>query len=186
VNVPLSEPRYDPGFCAPEGCVAGKIGDFRRVLQNRGASGKQKQQALKFLIHFIQDLHQPMHVGDTESRGGNLIQVRFFGLGSNLHKVWDTQIIEWHSMDEVAWLAELEAIATPAAAQSWSKGSIEDWASESLEEARLAYRLPGSSSPIRPGARLGEKYCRFALPIIQKRLAQAGVRIAFTLNEIFQ
>lgn len=185
VNVPISEPRYDPRFCSPEGCVASKIDDFRHVLRDPRASRRSKQRALKFLIHLIQDIHQPMHVGDTESRGGNLLQVRFFGVGSNLHKVWDSQIIEWHGSDEAVWLAELNAIATPAVAQSWSRGSVEDWASESLEEARLAYRLPGNDKPMKPGARLGSKYCRFALPIIQKRLAQAGIRIASVLNEVF-
>jgi len=72
--------------------------------------------------------------------------------------------------------------ATPA---KWSKGSVEDWATESLVEAKLAYCLPGTDILIVSGTKLGEDYCRFALPIIQLRLAQSAVRVASTLNQIF-
>ncbi len=186
VDVPISEPRYDPRFCSPDGCVVSKIGDFRRVLLDRNAWRDERRQALKFLVHLIQDLHQPLHVGDTGTRGGNLVQVRFFDTGSNLHRMWDSQIIEWHSVNEAAWAAELEAIATPAAVQAWSKGTVEDWATESLADARLAFRLPGTDRLINSGTRLGDGYCRFALPIIQQRLAQAGIRVALTLHEVFK
>ena len=74
---------------------------------------------------------------------------------------------------------------THEAVQAWSKGGLEDWATESLAEARLAYRLPGTDRLMESGTKLGEEYCRFALPIIQRRLAQAGIRVAFTLNAIF-
>ncbi len=100
--------------------------------------------------------------------------------------MWDSQIIEWHSQDEAVWLRELDATATPTMVASWSKGNAEDWANESLVDARLAYRLPGTDTLMESGTKLGEEYCRFALPIIQRRLAQAGIRLAFTLNEIYK
>jgi hypothetical protein len=186
VNMPISEPRYDPRFCSPEGCVVSKVEDFERVLSDPRVSRAEKQQALRFLAHFLQDLHQPLHVGDTGSRGGNLVQVRFFDVGSNLHRVWDSQVIEWHSKDEGKWLRELNALATPQMAAAWSKGTVEDWATESLVEAKLAYCLPGTEELIASGTKLGEEYCRFALPIIQLQLAQSAVRVAFTLNRIFK
>ena len=77
-------------------------------------------------------------------------------------------------------------IATPEMASAWAKRNAEDWATESLAEARLAYRLPGTDRLIRSGTKLGEDYCRFALPIIQLRLAQSAVRVAFVLNRIFR
>ena len=156
------------------------------MLIDLRAGKARKQQALMFLVHFVQDLHQPLHVGDTGARGGTRFQVRFFDVGSNLHRVWDTQIIERHSRNEDQWLRELEALATPANVATWSKGTPEDWATESLADARLAYRLPGSDEFIKPGAKLGEEYCRFALPIIQRRLEQAGMRLAATLNALFR
>ena len=136
--------------------------------------------------NFLRGLHQPLHVGDTGRRGGNLVQVRFFDHGSNLHRVWDSQIIEWHSTDEATWLRELTALSTPQMAAEWPKGSPEDWASESLTQAKLAYRLPGTDKLIPSGTKLGEDYCQFALPIIQLRLAQSAIRVASTLNQIFQ
>jgi hypothetical protein len=89
VDVPITESRYNPRFCPANGCVVSKINDFRQVLQDPKAGKTEKLQALKFLIHLIEDLHQPLHVGDTGSRGGNSIQVRFYNRGSNLHRVWD-------------------------------------------------------------------------------------------------
>jgi hypothetical protein len=66
-----------------------------------------------FLIHVIEDLHQPIYVGDTGSRGGNLIQVRFFNSRSDLHRVWDSEIIERFSPDEDEWLENLNRLVTP-------------------------------------------------------------------------
>jgi hypothetical protein len=71
-------------------------------------------------------------------------------------------------------------------AVAWAKRTVEDWATESLTEAKLAYCLPGTDRMIASGTNLGEDYCRFALPIIQLRLAQSAVRVASTLNRIFQ
>ena len=186
VNVPISAARYDPRFCSPEGCIVSKVGDFERVLSDPRASRAEKRQALRFLVHFIQDLHQPLHVGDTGSRGGNLVQVRFFGVGTNLHQVWDVRVMERHSTDETIWLRDLNALATPQMTAAWSKGSVEDWATESLAEAKLAYCLPRTQKLIPSGTKLGEDYCRFALPIIQQRLAQSAVRLATTINRTFK
>lgn len=186
VDVPISEPRYNSKYCQSGGCIVSKIEDFKRVLMSPNAQRAEKQQALKFLVHLIADLHQPLHVGDTGSKGGNLVQVRFFNLGSNLHRVWDSQVIEWHSGDEAEWLKELNALATPEKVIEWSKGSLENWATESLEAAKMAYRLPGSQRAMESGTKLGEDYCQFALPIIKSQLAKAGMRVAVTLNAIFR
>jgi len=94
VNVPISQPRYDPRFCSPRGCVVGKVEDFERILSDPRASRAEKRQSLRFLVHFIQDLHQPLHVGETGSRGGNLVQVRFFDMGTKLHQAWDFRIMD--------------------------------------------------------------------------------------------
>jgi hypothetical protein len=114
-----------------------------------------------------------------------LIQARFFNTGSNLHRVWDSQIIEWHSRDEGQWLRELGALATMENVAEWSKGSPEDWATESLQAAKAAYCIPGSQTVMRSGTKLGDDYCRTALPIIQRQLAKAGIRVAWILNRIF-
>jgi hypothetical protein len=186
VNVPITEPRYDSKFCSPAGCVISKIEDFKRVLMNPGAGKSEKQQALKFLVHLIEDLHQPLHVGDTGSRGGNLIQVRFYNVGSNLHRVWDSQIIERHTENEQVWLWDFNFLAKPQMVAEWSKGTPEDWATESLQVAKEAYCLPGTKTVMMPGALLGDDYYRVSLPIIQRQLAKAGIRTAWVLNSIFR
>ena len=186
VNVPISADRYDSRYCSPKGCVVSKIEDFRRILQDPKAERTQKQQALKFLIHLIGDLHQPLHVGDNNDQGGNLLQVQFFGMGSNLHRLWDSRVIESHTKNEKVWLWDFDFVANPKMVSEWSKGTPADWATESLRIAREAYCVPGSDKRIRSGARLGDEYYRFALPVIRTQLAKAGIRIAFVLNAIFR
>jgi nuclease S1 len=186
VNVPISADRYDSRYCSPKGCVVNKIEDFRRILQHSQSEIVQKQQALKFLIHLIGDLHQPLHVGDNNDQGGNLLQIRFFGVGSNLHRLWDSQVMERHTKNEKVWLWDFDFVANPKMVSEWSKGTPADWATESLRIAREARRVPGSDKWMRSGARLSNEYYRFALPVIRAQLAKTGIRIAFVLNLIFQ
>jgi nuclease S1 len=186
VNVPVRESRYDSRYCLPGGCVVSKIEEFKRVLMSPSTGKAEKQRALKFLVHFVADLHQPLHVGDNNDRGGNLLQVRFFGEGSNLHRVWDYQIMERHTENEKVWMWDLTFQANPKKVAEWSRGSPEEWATESLILAKSARRLPGSQSWIKPGASIAPEYCSAALPTIQRQLAKAGIRTAWMLNQIFQ
>jgi hypothetical protein len=186
VDIPISEPRYDAKFCPSKGCVVTKIEDFKRVLQNPTASREDKQQALKYLIHFLADLHQPFHAADNDDTGGNQTQVRFFNKGSNLHRLWDSQIIEHKSGNEQDWLRDIKSLATLQNVSGWSKGTPEDWATESLQIAKEAYCLPGIKTVMKSGTKIGDDYYRFALPIIQRQLAKAGIRTVWMLNEIFK
>jgi hypothetical protein len=186
VNVPAREARYDRKYCPPAGCVVSKIEEFKNILLNPKAGRIQKQQALKFLIHFVADLHQPLHVGDNNDQGGNLLQVRFFGEGTNLHRVWDSEIMRRHTENESVWLWDFDFIANPRMVTEWSTGSPEDWATESLVIAKEAYRISGAGRGMPSGSRLGSAYYNLALPIIQKQLAKAGNRIAYILNGIFR
>jgi len=185
VNVPITESQYDARFCPSTGCVVSKIEELRGTLRSPKASRSDKQQALRFLIHFVEDLHQPMHVGDRGDRGGNDLQLQFFGKGINLHRLWDEGIIERHSTDEVKWIGEIDALATPEQARLWSVGGVEVWANESLVAARQAYCIPGTHSMLKAGAALGQEYFDLALPVARRRLAQAASRLTVMLNEIF-
>jgi hypothetical protein len=144
------------------------------------------QQALKYLTHFIADLHQPLHVGDTGSRGGNQIQVRFFNAGSNLHRVWDGQIMERHSTSERVWIKDLNAVTNPKLIAEWSNGTPADWATDTLQVAKEAYCVPGTKTVMKSGTKLGDDYYRVELVVIQKQLTKAGIRTAWILNEIFR
>jgi hypothetical protein len=185
VNIPLTQARYDPRYCLSDGCVVSKIEEFERILRDPRADKHRKQIALKFIIHFIADLHQPLHVGDNGDRGGNLLQVRFFGEGTSLHRVWDSQVIDRHTKNENVWQWDFDFLANPQKVSEWSKGTPEDWATESLQLAKEAYHQPGSERSLRSGSRLGNDYYRFALTAIQIQLAKAGIRTVYLLNRIF-
>jgi hypothetical protein len=185
VNVPITEAQYDAKYCPSTGCVVSKIGELRSTLLDPGSSRAEKQQALRLLIHFVEDLHQPLHVGDRSDRGGNDLQVRFFNKGTNLHRLWDEGIIEHHSTDEVKWIGEIESFATAEQIRQWSIGGVESWANESLSAARQAYCLPGTHSMLKSGTVLGQEYLDASLPVVRRRLAQAASRLTTMLNEIF-
>jgi hypothetical protein len=184
VNVPLGELRYDARFCPPSGCVVSKIRELEGTLANASAPREDRKRALRLLVHLVEDVHQPLHVGDAGDRGGNDLQVRFFGHGTNLHRVWDEEIIERHSTDELAWAAELEQLARTVHVARGEDVTL--WADESLVAARVAYAVPGSVGMLKPGANLESAYFDSALPLAKKRLALAAARLASTLNEIFQ
>ena len=103
VDVPLDEPRYDDRFAGDDskkGFIVPKLTEFLNVLGNPDSPLEERRLALRFVVHLVEDLHQPCHVGDNHDRGGNDTQFRWFTRGSNLHKVWDTGILERASGDE--------------------------------------------------------------------------------------
>lgn len=181
VNVPITESKYDPKFCPAEGCVVSAIRKHRDKLADANAPKVERREALRFLVHFVQDMHQPLHVGHRGDRGGNDLQVQFFGKGSNLHRVWDSGLLERQATGEAAWLAEIAALATPENVAKWKGGTVEDWATESLLKAKAAY-LDGA---LKKGAKLDREYQELGLPIARERLAQSGVRLAEMLNAMF-
>ena len=127
----------------------------------------------------------PMHVGDNHDRGGNDTQVRFFDRGTNMHKLWDTEMIERVSKDEDFWLTDMAALDTPESRQEAIRGTIEDWATESLLAARAAYDVPETGQRLKPGQKLGDRYFDENLPVVRQRLNRAGVRLANVANEAF-
>ena len=97
VNIPLDAPRYVAARdCSDDtgSCVVRAIDDARAVLGDRARSNRDRRFALHLLVHFIGDLHQPLHAGDRADRGGNDLRVRFDHRDTNLHRVWDHDLIE--------------------------------------------------------------------------------------------
>ncbi|XP_019234900.1 PREDICTED: endonuclease 4-like isoform X2 [Nicotiana attenuata] len=149
-------------------------------------------EALMFLSHFVGDVHQPLHVGFTGDVGGNTIVVRWYRRKTNLHHVWDTMIIEsalktYYKSDLTLMIQALLRNIT----DEWSD-DVPSWenckkmvcpdpyASESVRLAcKFAYRNAT------PGSTLGDDYFLSRLPVVEKRLAQSGIRLAEVLNRIF-
>ena len=185
VNVPISEERYDRKFEDAKGGVVSKVVAFQRIVGDRNAPRVERQEALKFLAHFVEDMHQPVHVGHRGDRGGNDLQVQFFGKGSNLHSVWDSGLLEHAHRPDADYAQALAGRITPELAARWSQGTVEDWANESLNAAKGAYTHPGAPGQIKSGVKLGDPYYEANLPTAELRIEQAGVRLAALLNAIF-
>jgi hypothetical protein len=152
VDVPLDEPKYDAKRSADDskhGCVVDKINEFRLVVQDKSKSIEERRFVLRFLIHRIEDMHQPCHVGDNNDKGGNQTQVRWFDKGSNMHRVWDSGIIDRTGDTEDFWIADLAEYDTADNRSVWIGGTVEDWATESLLAARAAYQDPTTGKRIK-------------------------------------
>jgi nuclease S1 len=186
VDVSLDEPRYDKRFSGDDpkkGCIVDKLMEFGNVLGDPARPVEERRVALRFVVHLVGDLHQPLHVGDNHDRGGNDTQVRWFNRGSNMHRVWDSDIIDHVNRTPDGWLADLVAMDTPEARGKAMAGLVEDWATESLLAARQAYQDPATGMRIKPGTKLADSYQVANLPVVRRRLYQGGVRSAMVLDE---
>jgi hypothetical protein len=155
------------------------------VLSNRNASRARRREALRFFVHLVGDLHQPMHVADRNDRGGNNLQLRYGRYdNTNLHQVWDSGLLSQGFRNENELLRDLERLANDPHSRDWLNGRVEDWANESLAAGRRAYLVPGTNITLRSGDAIGRAYEKSNLPLAVERLARCGVRLAFLLNEI--
>ena len=187
VNVPITEAKYQDRHSPKSGSVVTKIVHFRKVLADKSQPRRERRRALLFLVHFVEDVHQPLHVGDDHDRGGNATQVQFDGRGTNLHSMWDSGLLRHLGGNDRRWFDRVEALLTPDHVKQWSSPKVEDWADESLSAAKKAYEWPvGSRAPIRTGATLGDDYARRMEPILVEQMARGGVRLANELNGIFK
>ncbi len=107
-------------------CVIGKTEQFLAVLRDPKADRTAKAEALKYVVHFVGDLHQPLHDEDNSDRGGNTRQVIFEGHPDNLHWVWDSGLLAHVNRNPEAVAADLESRITPQDRTEWTKGTIED------------------------------------------------------------
>jgi hypothetical protein len=170
-----------------EGDVIWAIEKFRDELADQSLSDLKRAEALRFLAHFIADVHQPLHVGRYEDRGGNKVAVIFDGRKSNLHKFWDAQWLlkmdrSSRDVDMAGHIASINALGVEHSDVLQSTGVL-DWARESKALRPKVYAF--GAAPPGEAARLGDQYSAAALNISRERLAAAGIRLAGTLNDIF-
>ncbi len=161
---------------SPRGDVLWAIHHFAGVLRSADASRREKAEALKLLVHFAGDVHQPLHVGRRGDEGGNSVHVTWFGQPTNLHRVWDSAMID-HEQLSFTELARFLDHPTNEQVAAWQASTPEDWVRESFALRSRVYDIGDGS--------LGYGYSYRELPVVKKRLLQAGVRIAGLLNEIF-
>lgn len=183
----FGEPPLPPGVPASVGpardCVVDKIDEFEAELASPRTAPAERLLALQFLLHFVGDLHQPLHAADDRDAGGNRVHVSARGEhAGNLHHYWDTVFVAelGDSAPQVAY-ALTERIG-PRELAMWRRGRPSDWAVESFGLARrVAYgELPPPTA--RGGYRLPARYMRDARAVVALQLSRAGVRLAELLN----
>ncbi len=193
VDIPMKAPAFsEPRDCyRPEpsrpytlrdhhNCVVDRITMYEEVLENAKTPRQQRVEALKFLVHFVGDIHQPMHaIG--EARGGNDIHIADFGSAQcgkyacNLHYAWDIGLIEHTGLSEAQYVSRLdEDIDRQKLIGDW-RGNAAGWANESLRLARKAW--------LNDGGTVDEQYFTSNIAVLDERLAIAGLRLAAVLNQ---
>ena len=177
-----------------EGDALEALNHFKQVLQDPKANLADKQLALRFVIHIVGDLHQPLHVGKCCDRGGNDVKVTWFGKLTNLHAVWDSALPDEEQLSFSELAAKLEPHISDRQLIAWWDINPRDWISESAEYRDSLYPTAADmpkpkgekvkkGQPVLPDLSFSYAY-RFT-PLIEQRLSQAGVRLAAYLNWVF-
>jgi len=177
VNMPF-DVNYQDSEKNPEGDLVTAIEKCKAVILDDSASKEDKAFYLKLLVHFIGDLHQPMHVGRKEDKGGNTIQVQWFGSGTNLHSVWDSKMIDSFDMSYTELASNTSEISKEQVAEL-QKGTIVDWVNDTHIYAKKVY---GSAET---GENLRYDYMYQYFSLTQSQLQKGGIRLAKILNELF-
>jgi S1/P1 Nuclease len=166
-------------------CVVNKIDEFAIELKNASTPPAERLLALKFLIHFTGDLHQPLHAADHHDRGGNCVGlIPPQGAQNNLHAYWDVSVVEslGHSAAQIA--QRLDARLTADEIKDWSQGTPQSWAMDTFDIGRRdVYALPSMPTCQSGGSvALSPAYLRQAEKDAVMQLLKAAVRVAAVLN----
>jgi hypothetical protein len=180
VTVPEGE-TYAHHHAPEQGDSVTALAMFTETLRDPAASLEDKQRALRFIVHIIGDLHQPLHAGNGTDRGGNDVRVDWFGDRTNLHSVWDTRLVEHENLSYSEMTEWLSARITPELVAEWSVTDPVVWISESTEVRDTIYPEPDEDGDIN----LGWRYAYEHTATMRQRLSMGGVRIAAYLNAVF-
>ena len=164
---------------SPEGDVVMGILRCKQILEDDQSSEADREFYLKMLIHLIGDLHQPMHAGRAADRGGNDIQVQWFSRGSNLHRVWDTDMINDYGMSYTELTKKVDKLSRKER-KALQTGDVYDWVEESQDIANELY------DSVEIGEKLGYSYSYKYWATVEQQLLKGGVRLAAVLNTIFK
>ena len=176
VTVPQGRSYADVGAPA-EGDAVTALARFAQTLRSTSASREEKQLALRFTLHIIGDLHQPLHVGNGRDRGGNDVRVSFFREPTNLHAVWDSGMIDRRQLSYSELTAFLTRRISPTLRRRWSDPDPLVWIAESAAIRDTIYPA---------GDELAWDYLYQHRETVDARLMQGGVRMAAYLNALWQ
>ena len=177
VNMPLDS-RYEDSEKNPKGDLVTGINTCVSILNDENSSDEDKAFHLRLLVHLVGDLHQPMHIGRKEDKGGNTIQVQWFGRGTNLHRVWDTEMIKEWKMSYLELANNTEDLSKEQI-KAIQKGTVIDWVHDTHKQSKIAYES------VEIGENLKYRYSYDHFSTVRKQLQKSGIRLAKLLNDIF-
>lgn len=173
VNIPEQHCRYDAARDCKDGrCIVDAITRQRAILADRSQPDAARARALKFLVHFVGDIHQPLHT-IAAGRGGNDIQINLDGKGSNLHRLWDSELLASAKLDETAYVKRLRKLPAPRAPVT---GDAVAWAEASCKVTTREGFMPER-------AKIDQNDVQRWRPIAETQLRQAGRALATLLND---
>lgn len=176
VTIPKGEVYGDSP--APEsGDAITALAGFQTILRDPSADPAEKARALRFAVHIIGDLHQPLHAGDGTDRGGNDLEVSWFDGSTNLHSVWDTKLVDDSQLSFTEYADRLGGRITPELATEWNTSDPVVWVTESTALRDRIYPEEGDN--------LRWDYVFEHRADVELRLTQSGVRMAAWLNDTF-
>jgi hypothetical protein len=179
VNIEVYDSTYVPSRdCKNDDCLIVQITRQAAILGNRSLPDSTRGTALKWVVHLVGDVHQPLHAGDRNDQGGNSIKLTFDANPTNLHSLWDSRLLlSWGESDEQIEQNIMNELSHRPDVAAISGGTAVQWAMESHDIARdMVYRdLPQSLV-------IDQHYADSARPIIQERLLRAGVRLGALLE----
>lgn len=166
-------------LCESGDCVTA-INAQVEALRSGTLNKEAEALALKMLVHLVGDLHCPMHTGRKNDQGGNKWQVQFFNRGTNLHSVWDSDLVEAsHKWTFTEWTDQIDRVDKKTA-KVLAEGTPDDWCKETHEIAEQIY----GKTPV--GSKISYNYIAESAPVIEDQLLRAGLRLASLLNEIYK
>ena len=177
VTVPPGQ-RYDSAIQEPTGNAYEVVRRLVDGLKSDTLSAQQEREYLMMLVHLVGDLHQPLHVGTGTDRGGNDVLVQWMGEPSNLHRVWDSDMIDSKQLSYTELAQHLNRRALPQQISQWQSAPMSRWLKEAMQLRDTVYDLPEDQQ-------LGYRYAYRNFPIVEQQLLIAGVRLAGLLNDIY-
>ena len=181
-------PASTPASAGPaQACVIDRINAFAKELANPATAPAERLLALKYLLHFVGDMHQPLHAADNDDRGGNCVLLSLSGpRTTNLHSYWDTATVTALGADPVTLAASLKAKIKSRDATKWRKGDPLSWANESFGVAKAVAYWPGAPASCPQDHAtlilLPTGYDAAAQKAVALQLQRGGVRLALVLN----
>lgn len=169
---------YDPELQEEGGDAYEAILRLKGELIAGNLSPQEEAVKLKMLIHIVEDIHQPLHVGTGEDRGGNDVKLEYFYQSSNLHSVWDSGMIDGWAMSYTEIGNELSRRITTEMEKQYKEATIDDWLKEAVSLRPIVYKLPENK-------KISYEYGFETRDIVEERLIAASVRLAQILEEIY-